>query len=107
MLGLISRVRISIFVSFSVLIVPLLDLVAYKRFVDNVPLAIDYELVRGVERGLLSALYTGLGVNSEDGTRISKELAQESSGVAHRRAELGKKLERLRIASEELFRIGV
>ena len=82
-------------------------LVAYKRFVDNVPLAIDHELVRGVERGLLSMLYTSLGVNSEDGTRISKELAQESSGVAHRRAELGKKLERLRIASEELFRIGV
>lgn len=81
--------------------------VAYKRFVDNVPLAIDHELVRGVERGLLSTLYTSLGVNSEDGTRISKELAQESSGVAHRRAELGKKLERLRIASEELFRIGV
>ncbi|KAF8885931.1 hypothetical protein BD779DRAFT_643686 [Infundibulicybe gibba] len=40
--------------------------VAYKRFADNVPLAIDYELVRGTERGVLAALYEGLGINGPE-----------------------------------------
>jgi hypothetical protein len=31
--------------------------VAYKRFADNIPLAIDVELVRGVERNVLRELY--------------------------------------------------
>ncbi|KAG6839747.1 hypothetical protein H0H93_005082, partial [Arthromyces matolae] len=37
--------------------------VAYKRFADNVPLAIDYELLWGVERNVLEALNMGLGIN--------------------------------------------
>ncbi|KIM36795.1 hypothetical protein M413DRAFT_448928 [Hebeloma cylindrosporum] len=80
--------------------------VAYKRFADNIPLAIDDVLVRGLERGILQALYTGLGVNGPDGHRICKELAQESPQVSDRRLDLGKKLERLEIASEELLSIG-
>lgn len=82
-------------------------LVAYKRFADNVPLAVDFELVRGVERDLLKTLYTTLGINGPDGHRICKELAQESSHIADRRADLKKKLERLEFASSELMRIGV
>lgn len=81
--------------------------VAYKRIADNVPLAVDFELVRGVERDLLKTLYTTLGINGPDGHRICKELAQESSHIADRRADLKKKLERLEFASSELMRIGV
>jgi hypothetical protein len=81
--------------------------VAYKRFADNVPLAIDHELVRGVERGILSIMNAGLGINGPDGLRICKELAQESPNVSNRREELTKKLERLSIASEELLKIGL
>jgi hypothetical protein len=81
--------------------------VAYKRYVDNVPLAIDHELVRGIERGLLSILNTGLGINGPDGFRTCKELAQESPSVANRREELTKKLERLNVASQELLKIGM
>jgi hypothetical protein len=81
-------------------------LVAYKRFSDNIPLAIDDVLVRGLERDILQALYTGLGVNGPDGHRICKELAQESPQVADRRMDLAKKLERLEFASEELLSIG-
>ena len=60
-LGLISRVRISIFIlccspRCSLLLALTTQSVAYKRFVDDVPLAIDHELVRGVERGSLSKL---------------------------------------------------
>jgi hypothetical protein len=57
--------------------------VAYKRFADNVPLAI--ELVRGIERSVLSILNAGLGINSADGLKICRELAQESHTVANRR----------------------
>ena len=77
--------------------------VAYKRFADNIPLAIDVELVRGVERGILKELYSKLGVNGEDGARICRELAQESPQVSDKRADLRKKLERLEIASSQLL----
>ena len=82
-------------------------LVAYKRFTDNVPLAIDHELVQGVARDLLRTLYSNLGINDEKGDRICQELAQESPQICHKRAELQKRLERLEIASRELLHIGV
>jgi len=77
--------------------------VAYKRFSDNICLAIDFELVRGVERNLLTALYATLGINGPDGPRICKELAQESPYLADRRADLKGKLQRLLSASSELL----
>ncbi|PBK85320.1 hypothetical protein ARMGADRAFT_1169624 [Armillaria gallica] len=80
--------------------------VAYKRFADNIPLAIDYDLVRGVDRGLLGTLSERLGIYGPNGQVICKELAQESPQVAGRREELTKKLERLQSASEELMRTG-
>ncbi|TFK45126.1 P-loop containing nucleoside triphosphate hydrolase protein [Crucibulum laeve] len=79
--------------------------VAYKRFADNVPLAVDHELVLGAERGVLKILYGGLGINGPDGHRICKDLAQESPQNADRREELMKKLERLNVASQELLRL--
>ncbi|KAF8161524.1 P-loop containing nucleoside triphosphate hydrolase protein [Crassisporium funariophilum] len=81
--------------------------VAYKRFADNVPLAIDYELVHGIERGVLPALYSHLGINGTDGIRICSELAMESPQNSDKRADLVKKLERLEIASSELMCIGI
>ncbi|KDR69881.1 hypothetical protein GALMADRAFT_128490 [Galerina marginata CBS 339.88] len=81
--------------------------VAYKRFADIIPLAIDQELVRGLERDLLEALYDQLGTNNTDGHEISKDLAQESPQVADKRADLGKKLERLETAQRELLGISV
>lgn len=80
---------------------------AYKRVVDNVPLAIDHELVRGVGRELLPVLYRGLGVNGPDGLRISRELGQESPSLAGKREELRKRLERLESASRELMCVGL
>ena len=80
--------------------------VAYKRFTDNVPLAIDSELVRGAEKGMLQLLYTSLKINGEDGLRICQDLAQESPHLADRRSDLLKKLERLENASRELLSLG-
>ncbi|KAJ7064490.1 P-loop containing nucleoside triphosphate hydrolase protein [Mycena amicta] len=79
--------------------------VAYKRVTDNIPLAIDYELVRGVGRDLLPLLYNNLGVGGKEGDRICRELVQESPSVANKREELTKKMERLETASQELVRI--
>ncbi|KAF4598880.1 hypothetical protein EYR38_007292 [Pleurotus pulmonarius] len=81
--------------------------VAYKRFVDNIPLAIDQELILGLERDILPTLYSRLGLNSEDGMRICQELTQESPQVAGKREELKKRWERLSAASRELLSIGV
>ncbi|KAJ7064090.1 P-loop containing nucleoside triphosphate hydrolase protein [Mycena amicta] len=81
--------------------------VAYKRVADIIPLAIDHELVRGIARGLLPVLYSGLGVGGADGVRICRELAQEDSDVAATREELFKKMERLQIARQQLVRIEV
>jgi len=81
--------------------------VAYKRFVDNVPLAIDQELVRGIERDILPTLTGGLGIHGPDGIRICRDLSQESPNIAGRREELMKKLERLEKASEELLRVDI
>ncbi|PPQ80108.1 LOW QUALITY PROTEIN: hypothetical protein CVT25_001476 [Psilocybe cyanescens] len=81
--------------------------VAYKRFTDNVPLAIDLDLVRGVKQDVLVVLYSTLGINGLDGHRICKELAQESPQIADKRIDLQKKLERLEVASGELLSLGV
>lgn len=81
--------------------------VAYKRFADNIPLAIDLELVRGLERGIHSTLYTHIGVSGPDATRVCQKLAEEFPAVARDRADLLKKLERLESASKELLYFGV
>jgi hypothetical protein len=81
--------------------------VAYKRIADNIPNAIDRELVRGVNRELLATLYAGLGINGPEGLRICRELAQESPSVAGKREEMLKRLERLETASRELLRVGL
>jgi hypothetical protein len=81
--------------------------VAYKRFTDNIPLAIDLELIRGLKDGIDGTLYRGLGVSGPDGHRICKELVQEHPNVSARREELRKKLERLNTASQELVHLDI
>ncbi|KAI6128075.1 P-loop containing nucleoside triphosphate hydrolase protein [Pisolithus croceorrhizus] len=76
--------------------------VAYKRFVDMVPLAVDYEMVRGMERGLDQALLEGLQITGEDAHQRCTAMLQEPAAIASKRQELSKKLERLRAARTEL-----
>lgn len=80
--------------------------VAYKRFVDNIPLAIDAELVLAVAGDtLLATIFSGTGLTGPNNMKICKELAQEHPGIAGRREELHKKLDRLSNASQELLRV--
>jgi len=81
--------------------------VAYKRFTDVIALTIDHELVYGVQRGALDALYTSLGIKGPEGYNICRELAQESPQIADRRADLLKRLERLETASQQLLHVGM
>jgi uncharacterized coiled-coil DUF342 family protein len=69
-------------------------------------MAIDYELVRGTDRGLFQLLWQRLGLDGPKAHEICEEYAQESSQIADRREELNKKLERLREATRKLMHTG-
>ncbi|KAI0077225.1 hypothetical protein K474DRAFT_1596469 [Panus rudis PR-1116 ss-1] len=81
--------------------------VAYKRFADNVPMAIDYELVLGLDRdrALENALMRGLGITGPDGFKHAREYLQEPPNIVSRREELQKKRERLISAQQELLNL--
>ena len=81
--------------------------VAYKRFIDMVPMAIDYELVRGLERGLDRALRDGLQLTGTDAHERCAAMLQEPASVAMQRQEVLKKLERLREARKELRKLSI
>jgi hypothetical protein len=69
--------------------------VAYKRFTDNVPLAVDREILRGLDSGIGLSLFKGLGLGGDNGPQKCHELLQEPPNTAARRAELQKKRDRL------------
>ncbi|KAF9234014.1 P-loop containing nucleoside triphosphate hydrolase protein [Melanogaster broomeanus] len=79
--------------------------VAYKRFADMVPMAIDYEIVRGLERDIDKALQEGLQITGPEGYDRCKALLQELSSVASQRHDIQQKLERLQAARYELKRL--
>lgn len=81
--------------------------VAYKRFADMVPLAIDYEIVRGLHKGIEQALLDGLSLTGPDAHTRCQLMVQEHSNVSSKRTELQKKLDRLRAASTELRKLFV
>ncbi|KAL4066187.1 P-loop containing nucleoside triphosphate hydrolase protein [Scleroderma citrinum] len=81
--------------------------VAYKRFVDIIPMAIDYELIRGLERGLDQALRDGLQLTGTDAHERCAALLREPASVAMKRQEVLKKLERLREARKELRKLSI
>jgi hypothetical protein len=80
-------------------------IVAYKRFVDMVPMAVDYEIVLGLEKDMDKALQEGLQITGPDGYTRCQNMLQESSSVASRRQDVQKKMERLQAARQELKRL--
>jgi hypothetical protein len=84
-----------------------LSTVAYKRFTDNVPLAIDYELAQGLSRDILKVLNTELGIYGPRGHGICADMARESPNIADRRQELVTTLDRLESASKEFDAMAV
>ncbi|KAI1783118.1 P-loop containing nucleoside triphosphate hydrolase protein [Ganoderma leucocontextum] len=78
--------------------------VAHKRFIDNIPNTIDYELVLGLDReqALDKALRKGLGIGGADALAHCAEYIKEPRNVAERREELMTKRERLEMARRQL-----
>lgn len=76
--------------------------VAYKRFVDNVPMSIDRTMLRGMSVGLEGALLRGLAISAPDGYQRCRVLLSEPEDIIERRGELQKRLERLISARKEL-----
>lgn len=76
---------------------------AYKRFVDSVPMGIDRTLVRGVTVGLEAALLTGLGISGPGGYDECVNLLSEPEDIAERRSELEKRRKRLLLTRDELI----
>jgi len=79
--------------------------VSYKRFSDMVPLAIDHEMILGLEKGMESAMRDGLNLTGPDAKSRCQMMVQEPSIVASRRTDLQKKLDRLHAASLELRKL--
>ena len=77
--------------------------VAYKRFVDNVPMTIDRALLRGVKVDLESVLFNGLDISGSEGYNRCRLLLSEPEDVFARRNELQKKCKRLAKGKEELL----
>ncbi|KAM5545240.1 hypothetical protein V8D89_001351 [Ganoderma adspersum] len=79
--------------------------VAHKRFTDHVPMALDYELVLGLDRGhaLEKALRKGLDIGREDAAAQCAELIKEPRPIAKRRGSLLKKRERLETGRRQLL----
>ncbi|KIJ63497.1 hypothetical protein HYDPIDRAFT_29303 [Hydnomerulius pinastri MD-312] len=79
--------------------------VAYKRFADLVPMAIDYEIVLGLENNMEKALQEGLQITGPDGYARCESMLQELSSVSSARQEVQKKMGRLQAARQELRRL--
>jgi hypothetical protein len=78
--------------------------VAYKRFVDHVPMCVDRTLLRGIKTGLEAALFNGLAIGGAGANDRCRSLLSEPEDIAERRTDLKWKRERLWKAKEELLR---
>jgi hypothetical protein len=73
--------------------------VAFKRFIDLVPLEVDSEFVRGFDGTIRNALIVGLDIKSSQ--KCASWLQDSPEGVGRRKELLATKL-RLEAAREEL-----
>ncbi|EGO00515.1 hypothetical protein SERLA73DRAFT_166837 [Serpula lacrymans var. lacrymans S7.3] len=80
--------------------------VSYKRFVDIIPLAIDHDLVLGLERGIQKAIVEDLQLTGPDVQERCRFLLQEQPGIRSKREELERKRKRLNTAKEEIRHLG-
>ncbi|KAB5589117.1 Myxovirus resistance protein [Ceratobasidium theobromae] len=79
--------------------------VAYKRFADTVPLAIDRHYVRAFEHVIQTTLVTRLKISSPDAHDRCVAWMTEPQSVVRRRVELNDRKERLEAARMELLEV--
>jgi hypothetical protein len=78
-------------------------IVAYKRYTDNVPLAIDCDYLRAFERGIEKQLIEKLGLSSSEARYKAASFLQEAPDIMQQRDELNTRQERLENARRELL----
>lgn len=80
--------------------------VSHRRFLDNVPLAINHELIYGLVHpdrgGLNDVLYRRLGIDGAGADAQCEKLLQEPPNVGVAREELSARYERLSAAGTAL-----
>ncbi|QRV97583.1 dynamin central region protein [Ceratobasidium sp. AG-Ba] len=76
--------------------------VAYKRFVDIIPMTVDETLVRGFSRGLEKRLFEGLGVSGDNAKERCAALLAQSHDITLERDMLKTRRERLDLAKKEI-----
>lgn len=79
--------------------------VAYKRISDMIPMAIDHEVILGVQRGIDKALQDGLQITGPDGYNRCKNMLEERVHIVSSRREIQEKMQRLQAARQELRRL--
>jgi hypothetical protein len=76
--------------------------VAYKRFVDNIPMGVDRMMLRGITAGLQDTLIKGLNISGSDGYQRCMTLLSEPEHIAEHRTMLQNRRQRLVSARKEL-----
>lgn len=77
--------------------------VAYRRFIDNVPMTIDHALCCGLKVNLEAVLFKGVDISGSGGYDHCKELLSEPEDIVARRDELQKRRSRLVNGRDELM----
>jgi hypothetical protein len=83
----------------------LISVVAYKRFVDVIPMAVDETLVRGFCRGLEKRLFEGLGVSGDNAKEHCAAFLANSHDITLERDMLKTRRDRLSLAKKEISTI--
>jgi hypothetical protein len=79
--------------------------VAFKRFVDYVPMIIDFEMLKRFNRTIDEVLFKELAMGAEDARIRCKEFLDEAPEIINRRNGLSGKLVRLESARLELQKV--
>ncbi|KAG9102798.1 hypothetical protein FRC06_001100 [Ceratobasidium sp. 370] len=79
--------------------------VAYKRFVDVIPMTVDETLVRGFSRGLEKRLFEGLGVSGDGAKERCAGFLAHSHEITLEREVLKTRRDRLNLAKQEISNI--
>ena len=78
---------------------------AFKRFVDYVPMIIDFEMLKRFNRTLEETLFKELAMGAEDARARCQEFLDEAPEIINRRNGLSGKLMRLEAARFELQKV--
>ncbi|KIM31728.1 hypothetical protein M408DRAFT_327179 [Serendipita vermifera MAFF 305830] len=79
--------------------------VAFKRFVDNIPMILDFELLKGFNRTISNVLFKELEMSGKDADMRSSGYLEEDPTMVRRREALEQDLQRLEAALADLQNI--